>query len=389
MSRTPSSATMSNSATEHHDTTRFLRELMQVSPFRIPAHYDLRAYARVAKLPPMELSSAAPALPQPGHRSHANALAVEWDDYRRLELMYTLVNFQLAALRHCELNLPAKRVGTSDIDEENGGGISISANGFTAGWKIPIGKPADAARVARWVLEYPLATVSHMMHLVYPESADFKIKEGFESEFDGDGKILRWATWALDSDLATEVQDTWTTESVVIVMQPPWILSAADLQAFVAIPKFSTSDPRRTLKSSERLWGKIWDLCYQKHSHWFVLTSYWGWVFGCFSPRTHTFLTSSATDLQRHRTGRTRAFTSCIIPYDSAGPSPTVLQCLFFWFSSALIPLINPNEPWIPPEVSEDDAFDDVQWPCTYQSICRMRKRMKERDALLALALTP
>ncbi|OSD01609.1 hypothetical protein PYCCODRAFT_488736 [Trametes coccinea BRFM310] len=202
---------MSGSAPELYDAMALLRNIMQLPAPRIPAHWNLRAYAQAAKLPTMELSQSAPALPPTGHRSHANALAIEWDDYRRLELMYTLDNFKYAALRCCELNLPAQRVGVSDTDDENGGGISISAKGFAIASHIPIGKPSDAARVARWVLEYPLATVSRMMHLVYPESANFKIIEGFESELEGDGDILRSSSLCGDS-YVSHVRSAQATE---------------------------------------------------------------------------------------------------------------------------------------------------------------------------------
>ncbi|CDO70801.1 hypothetical protein BN946_scf184798.g117 [Trametes cinnabarina] len=302
----------------------------------MPAHWNLLAYAQAAKLPKMELSPAAPAVPPPERKSHGNRLAVEWEQYRRLERLFTISHFQDAAMEFCCHNVPAHKIGRSDNDDENGGGISIAVKPFATGRAIPIGKPSDIARVVRWVLEYPLATVSHMMHLVFPQTADFTIQEGADGNVDdnSDHEILRWATWALDVNMITEVQDTWT-ESVVIIIQPPWILSAADLLSFVKIPT-------------------VYDICSHKRSHWFVVTSYWGWVFGCFSQR------------------RTRVYTSRVIPYDSAKPNATVVECLFFWFSCAMASQIHPPHAWIPPEVPEpledfeldtnaDDIVADVQ----------------------------
>lgn len=52
-------------------------------------------------------------------------------------------------------------------------------------------------------------------------------------------------------------------------------------------PPFKFPDGRanagKPLKNPYRLWAKIYDVCSHNQSHWFVLTTYWGWVFGAFS----------------------------------------------------------------------------------------------------------
>ncbi|KAI0374790.1 hypothetical protein BV20DRAFT_934853 [Pilatotrama ljubarskyi] len=330
------------------------------------AHHDLRSYAKSAVLPKMDLSPSLPPLPPPGHRSHANRLAIESELYRHLESMYNIEGFAQTVVEFSMINLPMERRGDSDYDADNGGGITVAASGFQINGFAPIGKPADVDRVLRWVMEYPLSTVNHMMHLVYPVLADWTIQEGKDEDYDK--QLFRWARWGRDETTITEAEDTWA-ESVMIFVQPPWILTEADLEAFVRCPTFPPSNTRRKLKSNERLWGKIWDMCAQKHSRWFVLTTYWGWVFGCFS------------------SGRTCAFTSRIIPFDST--EPTIVQCLFFWFNSALRPQLQPVGAWTIPEVSGEVANYDMQLPCTYRSIFRLRKRLKERDALLAFARQP
>ncbi|KAI0361992.1 hypothetical protein OH77DRAFT_1388422 [Trametes cingulata] len=328
------------------------------------AHHDLRAYADSAVLPKMELSASLPPLPPPGHRSHANRLAIESELYRHLESMYNVGGFSETAVEFCMTNLPMDRCGDSDYDSDNGGGITVSARGFQMKEFAPIGKPADVDRVLKWVMEYPLSTVNHMLHLVYPGTNDWTIQEGKDE--DHDKQLFRWARWGRDETTITEAQDTWA-ESVMVFVQPPWILTQADLEAFVNCPTFPPANTPRKLKSNERLWGKIWDICAQKHSHWFVLTTYWGW-----SSRT---------------LGRTGAFTSGIIPFDSR--KPTIVQCLFFWFASALAPQLQPVGAWTIPEVSGEVANYDTQLPCTHRSIFRLRKRLKERDALLAFVRKP
>ncbi len=39
-------------------------------------------------------------------------------------------------------------------------------------------------------------------------------------------------------------------------------------------------------RSVHRLWGKVYDICSRNRSHHFVVTTYWGWVFGAFSAGT-------------------------------------------------------------------------------------------------------
>lgn len=165
-------------------------------------------------------------------------------------------------------------------------------------------------------MEYPLATVNHMMHLVHPDTIDYIVQEGGN---DGhDQGLIRWAYWGRDENTITEALDTWS-ESVMVFVQPPWILTQADMEAFVGCPTvghlFFAIIPHHSLdetvsstnltKENEELReavgkgglhrllcllhrvltrAQIWDLCTQKRSHWFVLTTYWGWVFGAFSP---------------------------------------------------------------------------------------------------------
>lgn len=152
----------------------------------------------------------------------------------------------------CLTKLPSTRTGDADFDSENGGGITVAARGFQINSPMPIGKPSDidkcvvltrqlllslclyaCFRVLRWVIEYPLATINHMMHLVHPETVDYILQEGRN---DGhDNALIRWAYWGRDENTITEALDTWS-ESVMVFIQPPWILTQADMEAFVGCP---------------------------------------------------------------------------------------------------------------------------------------------------------
>jgi len=72
----------------------------------------------------------------------------------------------------------------------------------------------------------------------------------------------------------------------------------------------------KPLDGKERLWAKIWDLSIETNCPWFVLSTYWGWVFGVFSK------------------GRSRAWISSVIKYSD--DDPTVLECLVYWICSSM-----------------------------------------------------
>ncbi|KAI0781034.1 hypothetical protein BD413DRAFT_501975 [Trametes elegans] len=295
------------------------------------AHHDFQRYANAAVLPEMQLSPSLPPLPHPGHRSHMNRLAIQHEMYRRLEYMHAIEQFPQNVLEFCKNNLPVDSTGDADSDWEHGTAITVPAAGFRIVDLVPpMGKPADVDRVMKWVVGYPLATVNHIMHLVHPETADYTVQDGTDE--DADKQLFLWAKWGRDENSITEARDAWY-ESVMVFVQPPWILTKADLEAFVKAPSFPAPNAQVPLKSHERVWAKVWDMCAQKHSRWFVLTSYYGWVFGAFSE------------------ARSVAFVSDVISWSSQ--SPTIVQCLYFWFSCAVGPRIRSAGPWTMPEVPE------------------------------------
>ncbi|KDQ51205.1 hypothetical protein JAAARDRAFT_140630 [Jaapia argillacea MUCL 33604] len=61
---------------------------------------------------------------------------------------------------------------------------------------------------------------------------------------------------------------------------------------------------------------QIWDVCVQKESSFFVLTNYNEWVFGSFS--------------DNWRQARVT------LPKSYNAASPTILECLVYWISSAM-----------------------------------------------------
>ncbi|OBZ75734.1 hypothetical protein A0H81_04415 [Grifola frondosa] len=255
-----------------------------------------------------------PSMPAEGHKTHLNTLNVKPESYRTLQIMHTVkpTVFSQNAVKFIH-----KFVQTSysegDTDRVLGESITVPVLCYSVPDKV-IPYTDDVDGICQWVLEYPLATVKRLVHLVFPETKLWNLDLHRRDDIDED--LIRHFTWCPKPSLITSVEDTWKP-SMTIFVQPPWIVSPKELELFITCGTLRPprSDHEYPYESHERLWGKIWDVCIRKQSHWFVLTTYWGWVFGAFSE------------------GWSRAFVSEVKRCDTA--KPTVLECLFYWFASA------------------------------------------------------
>ncbi|OBZ77091.1 hypothetical protein A0H81_03779 [Grifola frondosa] len=297
---------------------------------------NVRRYLASATLPSMRLGPAAPPLPMEGHKTHLNTLAVKPESYRTLDTMHRL---RYPVLSEYGLKFIDDHVSSTPYEESlaHGEYINIPAPSFDIPLREPP-LPEDVFQVCKWVTYFALETIECILHLVLPETRRWSFD--LDKKDDVDEELLRHVTWRFKTTLIQSVEDTWRS-SLTVIIQPPWILSRKELELFVSCSVLATNQSSahdKDYESHERVWGKIWDTCVCKRSQWFVLTTYFGWVFGAFSREW------------------TKAFVSDIISYDST--CPTVLECLFYWFASASeVP-----GGWTIPEVSElisDPALPD------------------------------
>lgn len=92
-------------------------------------------------------------------------------------------------------------------------------------------------RIVDWVRHFPLMTARRMMHLLYPETLDYKMHH-LGTPMDRDKGIMECFKWAPDENEAMEAEDFYRS-SVMFFVQPPWMLSSKDLDVFVCTPKVS------------------------------------------------------------------------------------------------------------------------------------------------------
>lgn len=83
-----------------------------------------------------------------------------------------------------------------------------------------------SSRLCRWVSQFPLDSAQAVMHNIFPQTEDWSFSP-VRSDVDED--IFESYIW---SPTATTVNATGGPGSVSVFVQPPWILSPKDLQAF-------------------------------------------------------------------------------------------------------------------------------------------------------------
>ncbi|CCL99143.1 uncharacterized protein FIBRA_01158 [Fibroporia radiculosa] len=306
------------------DVIEQARALLSTSPFN-----NLRWYISQAYLPPMNLSRNAPSPPPPGHSSHLNLLAVTPESYRSLETIHT---FPLGALSEkviefVDIYVPAYPLDQNENDDAES--VTVPCPPHFTGGAPTVRLPARVKDVYQWVYTYPLQTAQCIVHQMWPDTFDYTFD--FENREEIDQEIFFSVSW---TDAATPLSTKTPHPSVAVFVQPPWILSPKDFAVFTQSQTFprvhdSSETPLFRYDCKQRLWAKVWDECFRRKSPWFVITTYWGWVFGAFSR------------------GWTVGFVSEVIPANFK--APTVLESLVFWLGSAM------NKPggWRIPEVPE------------------------------------
>ncbi|TCD69714.1 hypothetical protein EIP91_006481 [Steccherinum ochraceum] len=282
-------------------------------PRRQPGTANLRFYLANAVPPSMQLRSDAPPVAPRGHKSHANNLTVKRRPWRSLKRMLDLENFNADVANWVSEHIPATPLDQPDIDPENGTRLTIpNEDLFTIPYTV-LDYVGSVDGILEWCMTLPLRTVQRVLHLALgPEYARYRFRE---ESGDVDHPIFGTCSWRRDDG----------TPSVMIMVQPPWILASADIKAvwrhselasIVAVDS-EGNETKPYYQSPERVWAKIYDTCMRARCRYFVLTNYEGWIIGHFAE------------------GWTTAF-STLIQYDST--SPTLIEALSYWFAEAANP---------------------------------------------------
>jgi len=125
------------------------------------------------------------------------------------------------------------------------------------------------------------------------------------------------------SDLAWQLR--WNKnedERCSVEAKPPWVYAWLDLVEFTSIREYPIEisseqmEDNKGLDKYQKLWCHVFDYAVAEGTHYFIVSTYQGWVFGCFSDMYST------------------AWVTPPKAYDTKGP--TIIQCLFYWVQSSM-----------------------------------------------------
>ncbi|KAH7916061.1 hypothetical protein BJ138DRAFT_1076251 [Hygrophoropsis aurantiaca] len=306
---------------------------------------NLRHYIRNAHLPEMRMA----------HTAFSNPpdllLSTQPSRCRNFMDVYTLNSFKFNkyVAVWSEKHIPNASLGVGDIDKLTGEYFSIPCLPQISVPLLPLLRPDNIDGLLMWMSHYPVETVRRALHILYPETDSWNF---IPDNGGADRAIFRSLSW---SQNAKDTGLTLRRSSINIYIQPPWVLSTADLEDFSTsqsvrpqLHVFSSEwpgiNPVYPSQGQQQLWDKIWDMCISKDSPWFMISTYSHWVFGVFSA------------------GWTTAFVSPVYSWDSQDPS--ILELLLFWFISSMglpggwqIPEIR-LEPAYPRQLPAAAAYD-------------------------------
>lgn len=296
---------------------------------------DLRGYLRDAVLPELKYGPETPDLPPLGHKSHRNTLSTRFRKHRHLTAIHYLgPSFDEIVNEWISARLPAKSTGFRGEDQQSGEALTVpSTRRFKVCTAVPA-PAADSARLWTWVHHFPLRTVQTVLHIIFPKIQDWD----FVSDDSGTDNADIYKEFYF-TDTRNPTSPEIRSNSVVVVCQPPWVLSDEDMWQFTELKSLPMDNV--PLRAKERLWAKVWDTCVRRQSTYFVVTSYQQWVFGAFSR------------------GFTHAFVSP--PMGAQSRDPTVIQAAIYWLASALAVEYGYVPPYVPEPV--DFVMGDIPVP--------------------------
>lgn len=193
---------------------------------------NLRRYVFEALLPRMRF---VPAISDDDDDIESlSSLSVRPERHRQLERIRSLDDtaFRNSCHTWAVNNIPNFPLGIEDEDMVTGKRLTIPASPSFNLPALPLGCANDIDRVSVWLDQLPFETVGRLLHIVYANTDNWKfvLQEDDETDY----KIFRHYLWTTNDFPKSLISE----QSVVVIVQPPWILTAKDLHEFADCPTF-------------------------------------------------------------------------------------------------------------------------------------------------------
>lgn len=134
--------------------------------------------------------------------------------------------------------VPSEALDVPAEDERTGAAITIPVRGLDLNLRdAPLPHPTTIYEMIPWMLTYPFQTLTRAMQLSFPRQAgQWDMTPLPYPDFDG----LIWQTFAWRKAPSPSELETYYSQpqnpirecSLVICMQPQWVLSEADIDSF-------------------------------------------------------------------------------------------------------------------------------------------------------------
>ncbi|CEL52117.1 hypothetical protein RSOLAG1IB_00654 [Rhizoctonia solani AG-1 IB] len=291
-------------------------------------------FCKAALLPQLRHGPGAPHMPAPGHRSHLGRLSERPNPSRGLtfiesidELRSDIKNFH-ASLPSLTPHVQNRQVQNPFLNVLNTSSDSIICVASAVRRTILSASELVLSNLQfRWTASQNYADLAKGVATMLWSSGSTPQMDASESLAGSGSSFTLWEPEVPRATVATFVQE-------------PWVLSPHDFAAFCSlrelrnyVPKFVPNTPvmphDKPWGQAQQLWAFIHDRCEEHQCHFFIVTTYEQWAFGCFSKEwTHAFITK---------------------PYSYSDSQPTIMERTLHWVLSATLQAEHKGNNYIAP----------------------------------------
>ncbi|KEP54878.1 hypothetical protein V565_011720 [Rhizoctonia solani 123E] len=264
----------------------------------------------------------APHMPAPGHRSHLGRLSERPDPSRNLTFIESIDELS-SDIRTFHADLPSLTPHIQNVQVQNP-------------FLNLLNTPSDsivcvASAVRRTILSATELVLSNLQFRWTSSQNYTHLAKGVATMLWSNGVKPRMDTpesLSGSGSSFTLCEPDIPPAIVATFVQEPWVLSPHDFATFCSlrelrnyVPKFVPGTPvmphDKPWGHAQKLWAFIHDRCEEHQCHFFIVTTYEQWAFGCFSKEwTHAFITQ---------------------PYSYSDYRPTIMERTLHWILSATL----------------------------------------------------
>ncbi|KIJ54873.1 hypothetical protein M422DRAFT_240961 [Sphaerobolus stellatus SS14] len=356
-----------------------------------PAANDLRGYLATATLASIRRNNRAHpyVLPPRGARSNKNEIRVRHDTERKIKSIrrHDKAAFDSAMLEYHKKHVyddtrGRPYVGKSFRTRPPTEALTLPAESYIP--EVPLATipyPCSVSDTCEWLKQGPFQTIQRAMHLAFPDTHRWWFDpDAIQDENEENRDIWcsyawrfhpnKWQdAWWLDTkgrDGQDRIEKMAHDESLVVVVQPPYILSWQDL---INVSKVNALNPTAYPPTAhrKRVWSHLLDTCQKNHSRHFILTTYEGWLFGKFS---NDWLSVNVSETMEYNS-----------------KDPNVMQAAVYWVASSMG--LAGTSRMIPVRVSREDGGEQGGVPPEPQPEQEQEEQAREEQPLSPRPIRP